>query len=103
MVSTWTLCSIPDVAGALEEIRRVLRRDGRFVFVEHGLSPDPWVSGWQDRLTPLWKRLAGGCHLDRPIEALIKNAGFQIDRLEIGYMDGPKLLTYLYEGSAHPQ
>jgi ubiquinone/menaquinone biosynthesis C-methylase UbiE len=103
VVSTWTLCSIPDVPRALREMRRVLRPDGRLLFVEHGQAPEENVSRWQRRLTPIWRRLAGGCHLDRPIDALIRGAGFEIDRLETGYMEGPKLLTFLYEGAAHPQ
>jgi ubiquinone/menaquinone biosynthesis C-methylase UbiE len=101
VVSTWTLCSIPDVQRALHEIRRVLRPDGRLLFVEHGQAPEPSVSRWQHRLTPLWKRLAGGCHLDRPMDTLIRGAGFEIDRLDTGYMEGPKVLTFLYEGVAH--
>jgi ubiquinone/menaquinone biosynthesis C-methylase UbiE len=102
VVSTWTLCSIPDVQRALSEMRRVLRPDGRLLFVEHGEAPEQRVSRWQHRLTPLWKRLAGGCHLDRPIETLIRSAGFEIDRIDTGYTEGPKLLTFLYEGAAHP-
>ena len=100
VVSTWTLCSIPDVARALEEIRRVLKTDGRFVFVEHGLSSDPGVSRWQHRLTPLWKRIAGGCHLDRPIARLVENAGFRFDQLQTEYMQGPRPMTFMYAGSA---
>jgi ubiquinone/menaquinone biosynthesis C-methylase UbiE len=103
VVSTWTLCSIPDVQRALQEIRRVLRLDGRLLFIEHGEAPEPSVSRWQHRLNPLWKRLAGGCHLDRPIDRLIRSAGFEIDRLDTGYMEGPKVLTFLYEGAAHPR
>jgi ubiquinone/menaquinone biosynthesis C-methylase UbiE len=70
VVTSWTLCSIPNVTGALREIRRVLRTDGRLVFVEHGRAPDARVAAWQDRLTPVWKRLAGGCHLNRPAREL---------------------------------
>jgi SAM-dependent methyltransferase len=103
VVSTWTLCSIPDVQRALDEMRRVLRPGGRLLFIEHGEAPESSVARWQHRLTPIWKRLAGGCHLDRPVAALIKNAGFAIDRLDTGYMEGPRVLTFLYEGAAHPQ
>ncbi len=100
VVSTWTLCSIPNVTGAIEEIRRVLRRDGRFLFVEHGRSPDPHVRRWQDRLTPLWKRLGGGCHLNRPIAQLIERSGFRVEHVVTGYMKGPRPMTFMYEGSA---
>jgi hypothetical protein len=68
--------------------------------VEHGRAPDPNVTWWQDRLTPIWKRLGGGCHLNRAIGTLIEDAGFQFDRLETGYMRGPKPMTFMYEGSA---
>src|SRR5437667_3600699 len=67
VLTTWTLCSIPDVSAALAEMRRVLSPGGRLLFIEHGRSPDPSVCRWQDRLTPLWARIAGGCHLNRPI------------------------------------
>lgn len=101
IVMTWTLCSIPDPGRALAEMRRVLKPEGRLLFVEHGLAPDRGVRFLQRRLTPLWKRLAGGCHLDRDTAALIANAGFEIDRLETGYMPGARLLSYIYEGCAH--
>jgi ubiquinone/menaquinone biosynthesis C-methylase UbiE len=103
VVTTWTLCSIPDVATALREMRRVLKSSGRLLFVEHGRAPDPNVVWWQDRLTPLWKHLGGGCHLNRAIAMLIEGAGFQFERLETGYMRGPKPLTFMYEGSARPR
>lgn len=96
---TWTLCSIPDPAAALAEIRRVLKAGGELLFVEHGLSPDPGVARWQRRLTPLWRPLAGGCHLDRPMETLLRGA-FADVALETFYLEGPRILTYLYEGSA---
>ena len=101
IVTTWTLCSIPVVLAALDEMRRVLRPTGRLLFVEHGQAPDTNVRQWQNRLTPLWKRIGGGCHLNRAIRELIEEAGFQFDRLETGYMRGPKVLTFMYEGSAH--
>jgi ubiquinone/menaquinone biosynthesis C-methylase UbiE len=102
VVATWTLCSIPDVTAALAEIHRVLKPDGQFLFVEHGLAQDEGVRRWQHRMTPMWKRLAGGCHLDRPIAVLLRNAGFEVTRLDTGYMKGPKPMTFMYEGSARP-
>lgn len=78
VVSTWTLCSIPDVESALLEIRRVLKPEGRFYFVEHGLSPDPGIAKWQHRLTPVQKIIADGCHLDRDHLKLIANAGMKV-------------------------
>jgi ubiquinone/menaquinone biosynthesis C-methylase UbiE len=103
VVTTWTLCSIPDAERALGEMHRVLRSAGRLLFVEHGLAPDPNVRWWQDHLTPAWKRFGGGCHLNRAIKVLIEHAGFQFDRFETDYMRGPKPLTFMYEGSARPR
>jgi ubiquinone/menaquinone biosynthesis C-methylase UbiE len=103
VVTTWTMCSIPDVERALHEMRRVLRPGGHLLFVEHGLAPQPGVRWWQDRLTPLWKRIGGGCHLNRPIATLIESAGFELERLATGYMRGPKPMVFMYEGSARPR
>jgi ubiquinone/menaquinone biosynthesis C-methylase UbiE len=100
VVTTWTLCSVPNVARALAEIRRVLSPSGRLLFVEHGRSPDASVRQWQDRLTPFWRRVAGGCHLNRPVSELIEDAGFRIERLQTGYMKGPRPMTFMYEGRA---
>lgn len=102
VVTTWTLCTIPDVVGALREMRRVLKPSGELLFVEHGRSPDAKVRRWQDRLTPVWKRLGGGCHLNRPIRELLEQSGFRIERIETGYMKGPKPMTFMYEGRARP-
>ena len=100
VVTTWTLCSISEAATALLEMRRVLRPGGRLLFVEHGLAPDEGVRWWQDRLTPAWRSISGGCHLNRPIQAMIEAAGFRVDRIETGYMPGLKPMTFMYEGSA---
>jgi SAM-dependent methyltransferase len=100
VLTTWTLCSIPDVDRALSEIRRVLRPGGSFHFVEHGRSPDGRVAGWQDRLTPLQRRVAGGCHLNRPIDQLVVNSGLKLTRLENYYAKGPRPFGYMFEGVA---
>jgi ubiquinone/menaquinone biosynthesis C-methylase UbiE len=102
IVTTWTMCSIPHATTALAEMRRVLRPGGKLLFVEHGQAPDERVRWWQDRLTPVWKCCSGGCHLNRPIRAMIEGAGFAIDRIETGYIPGPKMMTFMYEGSARP-
>ncbi|ACP21760.1 probable methyltransferase (plasmid) [Sinorhizobium fredii NGR234] len=102
VVTTWTLCTIPRAATALAEMRRVLRPQGKLLFVEHGLSPDGGVRWWQNRLTPVWRRIGGGCHLNRPIRSMIEDGGFRIDRIETGYMRGPKPTTFMYEGGATP-
>jgi ubiquinone/menaquinone biosynthesis C-methylase UbiE len=102
IVTTWTLCSIPQAATALAEMRRVLRPAGKLLFVEHGMAPDERVRWWQDRLTPVWRHFSGGCHLNRPIRSMIEGAGFRIDRIETGNIPGPKPMTFMYEGSARP-
>jgi ubiquinone/menaquinone biosynthesis C-methylase UbiE len=99
-VVTWTLCSIPDPARALREVKRVLKPDGRLIFLEHGLAPDSRVVRWQVRLTPMWKRLTGGCHLNRKIDEIIAEAGFHIAELKTFYLPGPRPMTYTYQGIA---
>jgi ubiquinone/menaquinone biosynthesis C-methylase UbiE len=100
IVTTWTLCSIPEPVSALREMNRVLKPGGALLFVEHGFSPDPGVSAWQQRLTPMWSKIAGGCHLDRRIDALIRSAGFDIVHLQTAYLQAPRPFTYTYEGLA---
>jgi len=100
VLSTWTLCTIPDPGRALAEAYRVLRPGGELHFVEHGLSPEARVARVQHRLTPLHRRVVGGCHLDRPIADLIAGAGFRLARLENYYFHRPRAVGYTYEGVA---
>jgi ubiquinone/menaquinone biosynthesis C-methylase UbiE len=102
VVTTWTLCTIPDALRALGEMRRVLRPGGRLVFVEHGLAPEPRVRWWQERLSPMWACMSGGCHLDRPVPQLLEASAFRIDRLRTGYMSGLRPMSFTYEGTAIP-
>lgn len=105
VVSTFTLCSIAEVDQALTEIRRVLRPTGRFVFLEHGRSPESRIATWQHRLTPLQKRIGGGCHLDRPIRTLISQAGFAIapELIAERYVERvPRIFGWFTSGTATP-
>ena len=100
VVSTWTLCSIPKAVDALKEMRRVLKPGGSFIFLEHGRSSDPRIVAWQNRLTPIWTRFTGNCHLNRKIDELITGAGFKIIELKTFYLPGPRPMTFTYEGLA---
>jgi ubiquinone/menaquinone biosynthesis C-methylase UbiE len=100
-VTTFSLCTIPDPLKALEELKRVLKPGGTLLFAEHGLAPDASVERWQHRINPLWKRLAGGCNLDRRIAALITRAGFEIAEIDRAYAKGPRPMAYVYAGVAY--
>jgi len=99
-VITYTLCSVEDPRRALAEIRRVLRPEGEVLFVEHGLARDPEPRRWQRRLTPAWRRVGGGCHLDRDIFAELRAGGFRIDEARAEYGEGPRWLSFTYQGVA---
>jgi len=101
VLSTWTLCTIPNLVAALGEMRRVLKPGGTFHFVEHGHAPNPTTARWQRRIEPLNKKIAGGCHLTRRIPEFLERSGFQIDHLDEYYFEGePKPFGYTYEGRA---
>ena len=96
------LCTIPEVLIALGEMRRVIKRDGQLVFCEHGVSPDEGVLRWQNRLNPIWKRLSGGCNLNRSIPTLLEQAGFKIRGMDTMYIPVWKPASFNYWGTASP-
>ena len=102
VVLTFTLCTIVEPGRALSEARRVLKPGGQLLFAEHGRAREPGVARWQDRLTPIWKRIGGGCHLNREPDHLIRAAGFGIEAIETGYLKGPRPMTFVYSGLARP-
>lgn len=102
VLTTWSLCSVADPVQVLQEARRVLRPGGQLLFAEHGRAPDAGVRWWQDTLTPAWRHMAGGCHLNRKIDELVGAAGFRLDDLRTGYARGPRPMTFMYEGRAKP-
>ncbi len=97
---SYTLCTIDDAALALQQIRRVLKPGAELLFCEHGLAPDDGVARWQNRIDPLWSKVSGGCHLNRPIDVLIASAGFRMAELETMYLPGPRTHTFNYWGAA---
>jgi ubiquinone/menaquinone biosynthesis C-methylase UbiE len=98
---TFTLCTIPDWHAAMLQMHRVLKPEGKLIFCEHGAAPDESIRRWQVRLTPWWKKIAGGCHLDRPIPDYIEEAGFRITWMESEYLHGvPRLAGFVYWGTA---
>lgn len=104
VISTWTLCSIADVERALFEVRRVLKPGGLFLFVEHGVSPDPFVRKWQHRLTPLQRVIGDGCHLNRDIPKLVRGSGLQLLDVAAFYKQNlPRIGAYFYRGCAVKQ
>ncbi len=102
VLTTFTLCSIPDVTLALREMRRVLKPSGRLLFAEHGLSPDPDVARRQNWLNPAWRVFSRGCNMNRPIPSLLRDGGFAPTSLETLYLPGPRVLNYHYWGAAAP-
>lgn len=97
---TYTLCTIPDAEPALREMARVLKPHGELLFCEHGAAPDAGVRRWQDRLNPIWRRLGGGCHLNRDIPGLIRHGGFEIRGMETMYIPGWRPASFNYWGAA---
>ena len=102
VVVTWSLCSMVNPSRALDEMRRVLKSSGLVIFIEHGRAREAAIAAWQRRITPIWKYLAGGCHLDRPVDEMIIAAGFEITELKNFYTRGPRIMTYTYQGIAKP-
>lgn len=102
VVMTFALCTIKEPQRALQEMRRVLKPGGQLLFCEHGVAPDPGVRRWQDRLTPLWAALGGGCQLNRDIPGLLREAGFQLPSLQTMYLPGLRVANYHYWGVALP-
>ena len=102
VVITYTLCTVPDVAQALAEVKRVLKPRGSLLFCEHGEAPDASVRKWQERASPLWSLIGGGCHLDRPIPQMLEASGFKSTDMQTMYIPGWKPACFNYWGTARP-
>jgi ubiquinone/menaquinone biosynthesis C-methylase UbiE len=102
VLMTFTMCTIPDVHTALDEIKRVLKPTGKLIFCEHGRAPDSSVEPWQNRLNPIWKTFAGGCNLNRPIPELLEQSGFKSTDMKTMYLPGWKPASFNYWGTATP-
>jgi ubiquinone/menaquinone biosynthesis C-methylase UbiE len=100
VVTTWTLCSIPDARAALAEMHRVLKPGGRYLFIEHGRGRTESTIRWQDRLNPTWKRFTDGCNINRPVDELVEQSGFELTSLDEFEGKGPRLISHLYRGVA---
>ena len=100
VVTTWTLCSIPEVGAALREMRRVLKPGGRYVFIEHGRADAEGTARWQDRINPIWNRLCDGCNINRKIDRLVEAGGFELTRLDRFRGRGPGIVAHMYRGVA---
>ena len=100
VVTTWTLCSIPEVERALGEMRRVLKPRGRYLFIEHGRSDSDSTARWQDRINPIWKRVCDGCNINRKIDRLVEDGGFELTTLDRFRAKGPGIAAAMYRGVA---
>lgn len=100
VVLTYSLCTIPDPVSAVSEMYRILKPGGSLIFCEHGKSPDKSIARWQEKLTPWWQKISGGCSLDRPVAELLQEGGFEIQELETGYVSSLKIISHNYTGFA---
>lgn len=100
VVTTWTLCSIPEVSDALREMRRVLKPGGRYLFIEHGRAESEKTARWQDRINPIWNRVCDGCNINRKIDRLVEDGGFEMKRLDRFRAKGPGIVAQMYRGVA---